>query len=67
MPAAILAYFIPWTGLTDWTCGLSWKQFLNNNPGIIHLCNTRDNTIELKLLVLLFLTSHMTLVRALII
>ena len=21
----------------DWTRGLSWKQLLNNNPGIIHL------------------------------
>ena len=21
----------------DWTHGLSWKQLLNNNPGIIHL------------------------------
>ena len=25
------------TGLADWTHALSWKQFLNNNPGIIHL------------------------------
>ena len=31
-----VAYFIPRTGL-DWTHGLSWKQLLNNNPGIIHL------------------------------
>ena len=29
------AYFIPQTGLTNWTDGLSWKQLLNNNPGII--------------------------------
>ena len=33
----MLAYFIPQTGLADWTHGLSWKQLLNNNPGIIHL------------------------------
>ena len=26
---------MPLTGL-DWTRGLSWKQLLNNNPGIIH-------------------------------
>ena len=26
-----------WTGLVYWTEGLSWKQLLNNNPGIIHL------------------------------
>ena len=26
-----------WTGLVDWTRGLSWKQLLNNNPDIIHL------------------------------
>ena len=25
------------TGLADWTHALSWKQLLNNNPGIIHL------------------------------
>ena len=25
------------TGLADWIHGLSWKQILNNNPGIIHL------------------------------
>ena len=25
------------TGLADWTHALSWKQFLNNNPDIIHL------------------------------
>ena len=32
-----LLYSTDWTGLTDWTGGLSWKQLLNNNPGIIHL------------------------------
>ena len=25
------------TGLVDWIHTLSWKQLLNNNPGIIHL------------------------------
>ena len=25
------------TGLADWTHALSWKQLLNNNPGITHL------------------------------
>ena len=25
------------TGLADWTHALTWKQLLNNNPGIIHL------------------------------
>ena len=27
----------PQIGLTDWTHALSYKQFLNNNPDIIHL------------------------------
>ena len=37
-------YFADWTHglnsrteLADWTHALSWKQLLNNNPGIIHL------------------------------
>ena len=34
------------------------NYYLNNNPGII---NTGETTIELQLLVMLFLTSHRTL------
>ena len=29
-------YGISWTRLTDWTCRLSWKMLLNNNPHLFY-------------------------------